>query len=317
VSSGSGGAAPERWTSFKTTTGSTYSTIYNRDRQGYNDYWLRFIDPDTPDNTPLSVKVRRQEYEEAFDKTHENYGLQTLAQARAEEYHWFGYRIHEFTEYHKDWRINNRHSTDPNNNDGILGSMPLDIHFVIALCAPNAVLFHDGWHSANGRTHPEGQYMMYLATRELYDFLGKPNNIGIRMYDIDHAQPARESYDLVDFSNYFFNANHGTTYSRQSSGGYPVTTLEDFTDRIADNDGETRNVCTWYNPTLREDYLRLNWKKPNRTVPFNGEVGPEARSIADNVRAYFAAHPDELVAPDGSAVMIDYPKSLVPEGSDD
>jgi hypothetical protein len=323
VSSGSGGVAPERWTSFKRDTGNTYGAPRPRDIAGYNDYTLMFLDTGTPDGTPLAVKVYPPDHPDwkgvqGADRRGANDGLQTNAECRLEVSAWYGPRIFDYAELHKDWAINNLNDASSwgygDGHDGILPTYPLDSHFLMALCAGSnvtktdgqktAIIIFDGYKSSNGRTAPEPQYVMYLAVQEVFDFLGIPNYNGVRLYDIDHSQPVREQYDLVDFANNYFNEEYGTGYKRLSADGYPVTAIEGFTDKLkdltgndTDSEGYKLKICTWFNPYLREDYYRLNWASPNK---------PAGSSVAEQVRDYFKKHPNMLRDSNGNWITIDY-----------
>ena len=81
--------------------------------------------------------------------------------------------------------------------------------------------------------------------------------------------------------------------------------------------GKAVPICAWFNPMAREDYLRLTWKNPNRVRQFPHEYAGDGitkgRSVAENVRAYFRDHPEELVDKLGNPVVIDYPRSMVPD----
>jgi hypothetical protein len=155
--------------------------------------------------------------------------------------------------------------------------------------------------------------------REVYDFLEVPTYAGVRLYDIDHAYPAREQLDLVDFANYFFNDRDGLTeeneYKRIVPGATPLPTLAEFNDTLTvPGFDEPQPFATWYNPWMREDYLRFNWKNPNRTKKWTGEIGEVGQSIAANVRQYFNGHPHELIREGTTRWEIDYPASMVEGG---
>jgi hypothetical protein len=65
----------------------------------------------------------------------------------------------------------------------------------------------------SNNTSPEAEYFSYLVTREAYRLLGVEKNIGIRLYDISHANPAREHADLVSFMKaYLANTDPGLYY---------------------------------------------------------------------------------------------------------
>jgi len=152
--------------------------------------------------------------------------------------------------------------------------------------------------------------------------LGYEENCSVMITMTIHEWPNQQIYAFIDYANWFFNKYHGTDYSRQSDltpgPAQPLFSIDWVTDRLIDDAWNSVPVCTWYNPMAREDYLCLTWKNPNRTKQisheYSGDGITKGRTIAENVRAYFRDHPEELVDKLGNPVVIDYPKELVPEG---
>jgi hypothetical protein len=286
VSSGSGGAAPDR--------GGLAQAKYK------NTYFYKILD--NVGGTPL-VRIVPESDPDATDQGRTNHGFQTNTHARGEQSSWFGLRFQQFTDLYTDWICNYQSATNPGSNPeswhGIAGTAPVDAHFLTALCAPYALLTHDGWASA--WTNAEGMYMTYLATREVYDFIGKSENIGVRIYNIGHAQPEREMYDLIDFGNLYFNRTFGTSYARlEGTATYAVTPQASFMDKDELFGEDSRmpdgkaTVIDWFNPLNRDplgrlEYLKLNWAAPNK---------PAGSSVAEIVQSYIDAHPDEYVLPE-------------------
>jgi hypothetical protein len=247
---------------------------------------------DTVGGTPLVQVITESEGGVNANRT--NAGFQTTTHARGEQSNWVTNRFQEFTDLHWDWITNYQSDTNPagppgdgvgNPYHGYAGTAPFDSHFITALCAPYGLLSHDGWDSA--WTNAEGMYMNYLATREAYDYIGKSENIGIRIYKIGHAQPDREMYDLVDFGNLYFNRTFQKNWVRTYNAvQYPVTGQASFMDKDPLYNGGT--VVTWFDPNARDpegrhEYLKLNWAAPNK---------PAGSSVADVVSAYMAEHPE-------------------------
>jgi hypothetical protein len=325
ASSGAGGTNMERWTHQKQGMG--------RPAGGYNRFGLMGINHYEIGNATsnrVMVKLAPKDWHDINDpdwmgkadiKFHRTQ-LQGIGHAKEEQINWFSNRIREFAEQN-----NSFHLQGAGSNRGTVSTLPMDAHFVAALSAPNIWLGCDGW-AANalsgtgnsGWVSQEPMYMTYLAARELYDFLGYDENIGILLHHSAHAWPTQQINNFIDYANWFFNKYHHPNAApedmyRRVSGTQKLTTIEQVTDRLRDDSGNPVAISNWYNPLAREDYLRLNWKNPNRTKRWEHEFGTgNGRSIADNVRAYFNAHPDELIDLLGNPVVIDYPKSLVPEG---
>jgi hypothetical protein len=190
---------------------------------------------------------------------------------------WVNNRFKQFTNLYPHWKVNRGNARA--NYFGITGTMPFDSHFMTALVAPRGLLIHDGWRSP--WTNPEGTYFNYLATREVYDFLGASDNIGIRIYDVTHSNPTREQYDLLYFCNLYFNKTFGDTYRKLSSESTysEITDIEVFQDNDPSQGG--LNIASWYDPRNKDglgryDYLKLNWANPQK--------GPGA-SVADIVKS--------------------------------
>jgi hypothetical protein len=180
--------------------------------------------------------------------------IQKIAEARHETGFWFNNRIRQFTDLHLGLDTDHDLSASPDlgrTKDGFLCTTPFDQHFLLALCAPNGVIIHDGYQT--GRNDPESQYLNYLATKEVYALLGKENNIGIRLYNIPHSQPNYEFEDMAHFAAALFDA----------------------TPDIQDGELPNFRIAAYPidDPRSKYDYYRLNWAAPGRT------------SIADQVKA--------------------------------
>ncbi|MDR3337667.1 MAG: hypothetical protein LBT16_10730 [Treponema sp.] len=280
VSSGSGGAAPDRFN----------AQSYHKNQNNKNTYFYKILD--TVDGTPL-VKLVTEDDPDAIDAGRTNFGYQTSTHARNETANWFGKRFQQFTEMYTEWETDWQSDTN-HYQHGYPGTTPFDHHFLTALCAPYGLLTHDGWDST--WTNPEGMYVTYLATREVYEYIDKPDNIGVRIYKIGHANPTRELYDLIDFANAYFNRTFDTTYARlEGTETFPVTTLPAFQDKDLLYGSDTRmpdgkaTLADWFDPKAQDperryEYLKLNWTAPNK---------PADSSVADIVRAEMAKNPEK------------------------
>ncbi|MCL2410241.1 MAG: hypothetical protein FWC97_01230 [Treponema sp.] len=316
ASSGSLGTNVERWTSQK--------AGLNRHAGGYNQVRLMNItryNPALPydSQSHIMVKLAPRDWEELSIGGPNRTQIQVMAQARGEQPSWRGIRLAEFQQHNPNFAM----SGSP--GSGILGGMPFDSHFAASLMAPNVYMGVNGWRD-NSWTHgsPSGWvsqhplYITYLLTRELFDFLGVEQHATVLLHGTGHTWPEVQVFNMIDYANWFFNTNHHPEWPadrqwRRLSGDWPVATINMMTDRLIDDQGNPRTKVDWFNPLHLEDYLRITWKNPNRTRQFPGEWPPGdfGKTIADNVRAWFIAHPEQMVDVNGDPITLDYPETLV------
>jgi len=103
---------------------------------------------------------------------------------------------------------------------GHVDQLPLDQHFVRALVAPRAQLSTDAlgdiW------ANPMGTQVSYLAAKQVYDFLGAGNKIGIHYRQGKHEQNAEDWAALLDFCDLqFFNKTVETRFDQLPFADYP------------------------------------------------------------------------------------------------
>jgi endo-1,4-beta-xylanase len=220
-------------------------------------------------------------------------GIQTNIHGRQEQAEWYGRRFQGFIDTHPGWNTNLYHEAT---SFGLAGTTPFDSHFLAALVAPRGLVTHDVWEDI--WSNAEGVYMSYLATKEVYDFLGADQNIGFRFYDVGHSMPTRDMYDIVDFANMYFNRTAGTDYVRlEGQATYPpITDNALFQDKdplyySASAEPDPEHAVTWYDPRSRDpsgvmEYTKLNWASPKK---------PAGSSVAAKVKAHFDAHPGEAL----------------------
>lgn len=85
---------------------------------------------------------------------------------------------------------------------GNINRLPFDQHTLKALVAPRALLSTEalGDHWAN----PKGTQQSYQAAKEVFDFLGAGNKIGIHYREGGHEQGFNDWQTLLDFADYLF-----------------------------------------------------------------------------------------------------------------
>jgi len=105
---------------------------------------------------------------------------------------------------------------------GRMGELPVDQHFVKALCAPRPLLtteaMDDIW------ANPAGTYLTHLAAREVYSFLGAPENtIYVHYREGGHAHTPDDVNRLLDFCDlHFFNKPTPAGFARLPYKNLPV-----------------------------------------------------------------------------------------------
>jgi hypothetical protein len=164
---------------------------------------------------------------------------------------------------------------------GSLAQTPFDQHFLTALMAgpdpdhPRALIISSGV-SGDSWCNPEGCYLVFLATREVYKFL---NSLGVK-------DP--NGGDAMNELSVWFDDPNGHVHTAQRRGrqldladyvwrGVPLPA--DFMD--LDADGSFYGQGAEYPLDIRslEDYKLLNWAAP-------GE-----KSLADIATEFFATNP--------------------------
>jgi len=162
--------------------------------------------------------------------------IQPLAQARGETSGWFNARFQDLQDLHTGLAL------DKNNQSGVLCTMPFDAHFIAALIAPRIIYYQDGYDCL--RTNPESQWANWLMCDEIYQMyaeeLGDPliiwRNV-IKFYNIGHMHydyQNQDEYDLVT-----------ALYSRQQPNAKFRTPPFPIDD-----------------PRYRWDFNRIDWGRP-------------------------------------------------------
>ena len=104
--------------------------------------------------------------------------------------------------------------------------IPFDMHLVAALAAPRGLLAfdQDGSGGPDGWMNPFGQKLVIEAAREVYAFLGVPENIGGRVRDQNHAVQARDWPFVVATLRSMFGTSNATGRNIGPVG--PITVVE-------------------------------------------------------------------------------------------
>jgi hypothetical protein len=206
-------------------------------------------------NSVIAVKKGNGETSTYNGRNEATWGfIQSYAEGRNEQGGWFGKRFQGFKDLHFGVDMDYDLSPNPQTGrakDGWLCTIPFDQHFLVALAAPNGFIIHDGYKTR--RNNPESQYLNYLAVKEVYEFLGKGPNIGIRLYNIPHTQPNYEFEDMANFADALFGF----------SGGSGTNTAPDVQ---ADELPLFRAAAyPLDDPLSKWDYYRLYWARPGAT----------------------------------------------------
>ncbi|HCC37880.1 MAG TPA: hypothetical protein DEQ14_09835, partial [Treponema sp.] len=139
---------------------------------------------------------------------------------------------------------------------GYLNTQPFDQHYLAALVAPRGLYITVG--VSDSWTNPEGMFLNFLATREVYRLLGKEKNIGYRLFVQNHTTAVRQYHDMT---NALLELHKGN--SLPANLVPDGTAAHPYTYTLAD-------------PRSKFDYLKLNWAAPgyesiasqvNRLIP--------------------------------------------------
>jgi len=94
---------------------------------------------------------------------------------------------------------------------GKVERIPFDQHEVRALVAPRALLSTEA--QGDLWANPEGSQYSFLAAKQVYDFLGAPDKIGIHYRQGKHEQNLEDWTALLDFADHlFFNKTVDTKF---------------------------------------------------------------------------------------------------------
>lgn len=179
---------------------------------------------------------------------------------------WVSYRAMQFSRFNEEifWTTENGYD-----GKGSMAQAPFDQHFLAALMAgpdpdkPRGLLMSAG-NDGDSWVHPEGTYINFLVTREIYKFLGKPDYIAAMMDNSGgHVHTTLRRRMQLDLCDYLFR-----------NVPLPIPFME------LDKDGSFYGPGAEYPLDIRslEDYKLINWAAP-------GE-----KSLAEIAEEYFKTH---------------------------
>ncbi|MDR2702330.1 MAG: hypothetical protein LBB72_07860 [Spirochaetaceae bacterium] len=163
--------------------------------------------------------------------------IQPLAQSRGETSGWFNARFSDLQDLHTGLAL------DRDNQAGVLCTMPFDAHFIAALVAPRIIYYQDGYDCL--RTNPESQWAAWLMCDEIYQMyaeeLGDPLIIwrnAVKMYNIGHMHYDYQNQDEYDLVEALYSGRQPNEKFRTPQ--FPVD-----------------------DPRYRWDFNRVDWGRPN------------------------------------------------------
>jgi pimeloyl-ACP methyl ester carboxylesterase len=85
--------------------------------------------------------------------------------------------------------------------------LPVDNNSFMALVAPRGLMLCNSRRESDG--NPWGYEQVYDSTLKVYQFLGAPNHLAIKLRDGKHGTSARDIQDYIDFFDYIFERPGG------------------------------------------------------------------------------------------------------------
>lgn len=228
----------------------------------------------------------------------DNYsGIQTWMQARVEDssFNWTTNNLRQFVDLHSglsvDYALNQTTRNPLEQQAGIACTVPADLHFELALAAPNILFMDDGF--ITPRCNPQAQWAMWIILDEVYKFLGEQEGDG----QLDSRYPGSGLYNGWD--KYIWRnaiwmnwATHGQGTTEKGTAGAGHAAL--FQAVIEGND-TTAYAMTESNiskfrdspwqpddPVTRFDFYRMDWGRPRPGGKIAGKTA-DAPTIAERV----------------------------------
>jgi hypothetical protein len=227
----------------------------------------------------------------------DNYsGIQGWGEGRSEDRTnraWSSNALDQFTDLHYGLRVDtvvgDAHTSE-GRLAGVLCTVPADLHFELALAAPNIVVADDGY--ITPRCHPQSQWAMWLMIDEVYKFYGEQEGDG----QLDARYPNSGLYNGWDKyiwrNGIWMNWATHLQSTAEKTAGIPV-----IYNAVAHGTDTTAAAMANYNiakfrdspwsaddPVTRFDFYRMDWGRPRP----NGKLAntSDAPTIAERVRRH-------------------------------
>jgi hypothetical protein len=110
-------------------------------------------------------------------------------------------------------------------------SAPFDMHFLTSLVAPRGLLIYAG--TKDFWNNPSGEYAGYRLTDEVYKYIGKPQNLGAVVLNIQHTAVVQRAIDQIEFMNAYFSGGTPTA-TKFKADPYPLDP-RDYKDNVKFN----------------------------------------------------------------------------------
>lgn len=228
-------------------------------------------------------------------------GIQTWMQARIEDgsYNWTCPNLRQFIDLHAGLSVDNAWD-QPNRNlleqqAGIACTVPADLHFELALAAPNAIFMDDG--TITPRCNPQAQWAMWIVLDEVYKFLGEQEEYertGSLVPDAAYPNTGLSvGWDKYIWRNGIWMnwASHGAGTTEKNTAGKGHAAI--YTAMV-EGDDNTAYALAHFNfikfrdspwpvddPVTRFDFYRMDWGRPRGGIPANITSNP---TIGERVR---------------------------------
>jgi hypothetical protein len=221
-------------------------------------------------------------------------GIQGWGEGRSEDRasrQWSSNALDLFTDLHYGLRVDTV-VNDPHTSEGrlagVLCTVPADLHFEIALAAPNIVVADDGF--ITPRCHIQSQWAMWLMIDEVYKFYGEQEGNG----QLDTRYPNSGLYNGWDKyiwrNAIWMNWAIHLASTGEKTAGVPYI----YNAVVHGNDTTDAAMAEWNiakfrdspwsvdDPASRFDFYRMDWGRPRPGGKLANTT--DAPTIAERVR---------------------------------
>ena len=161
--------------------------------------------------------------------------------------------------------------------------LPVDQNLFMALIAPRGLMLSTAINE--GASNPWGIEQAYHATKKVYQFLGKPDNLAIRSRYGKHSVAARDMEDYIDFFDYVFDRKDHKPENRLF---YPYT-FDDWRKLSAEN------IDPQDYPEKGLNHLTVNAE--NNPITSVGQWEKKKTEIARNIKWGLGDEPPGVINP--------------------